>query len=256
MSDVKWIKMSTEVFDNRKIRQIEAMPEGDSIIVIWFKLLCLAGCVNDKGYIYITQEVAYTEQTLAVQFNRPLTTVQLALKVLEEFGMIEVIDDILCISNWEKYQSIEKLEKMREQTRQRVAKYRKNQKKLECNVTCNADVTQCNATDIDIDIDIDKDIDIKEKNIKKKSTFVPPTVEEVANYCKERGNNVDAESFVAFYDSKNWMVGKNKMASWKSAIITWEKRDNSYNNTNNKNVDFGYINKPIINRDVDMEGLF
>ena len=173
MADVKWIKMSTEVFDNRKIRQIEAMPEGDSIIVIWFKLLCLAGCVNDKGYIYITQEVAYTEQTLAVQFNRPLTTVQLALKVLEEFGMIEVIDDILCISNWEKYQSIEKLEKMREQTRQRVAKYRENQKKLECNVTCNADVTQCNATDKDIDIDIDKDIDIDiNKDIENKIIYL------------------------------------------------------------------------------------
>lgn len=55
--------------------------------------------------------------------------------------------------------------------------------------------------------------------------FVPPTLGEVAAYCQERGNAIDAESFVAFYTSKNWYVGKNKMTSWKHAIIMWEKRE-------------------------------
>ena len=59
---------------------------------------------------------------------------------------------------------------------------------------------------------------------KAKSTrFVPPTIEEVREYCKERGNNVDAERFVDFYESKGWMVGKNKMKSWKACVRTWEK---------------------------------
>ena len=86
-------------------------------------------------------------------------------------------------------------------------------------------------TDIDIDIDsvIDKDIDIdiKEKEVKKEksptSRFIPPTLEDIKNYCIERNNLVDAERFYDFYSSKGWYVGKNKMKDWKAAIRTWEK---------------------------------
>lgn len=53
--------------------------------------------------------------------------------------------------------------------------------------------------------------------------FVPPTVDEVREYCQARGNGIDPETFVAFYASKGWMVGKNHMKDWKQAVITWEK---------------------------------
>ena len=159
MADIKWIKIVTDMFDNRKIRQIECLPDGDSIIVIWMKLLCLAGQTNDNGMVYFTKDIPYTEQMLAQQFNRPLTTIQMALKTFEQFGMVELVDNILHISNWEKYQNIEGMEKIREQTRKRVAKHRANQKLLESNVTCNVTVTQSNATDKYIDKDIDKDIE-------------------------------------------------------------------------------------------------
>ena len=166
MADVKWIKIYTDIFNNKKIKQIEVMPEGDAIIVIWLKLLCLAGNINDNGQIYLTNEVPYTEQMLSVEFGRPLTTIQLALKVFEQFGMVEIIDNILLVSNWEKYQNIEGMEKIREQTRKRVAKHREKQalltEKNECNVTDRYIVTLRNATDKDIDIDkeIDKDNNI------------------------------------------------------------------------------------------------
>ncbi len=63
-----------------------------------------------------------------------------------------------------------------------------------------------------------------ENNKGEKSTrFFPPTVEEVESYCFERGNKVDAQAFVDFYESKGWYVGKNKMKSWKAAVRTWEK---------------------------------
>ncbi len=170
MAEIKWIKIATEVFDNRKIRQIEIMPEGDSILVIWFKLLCLAGNVNDKGMIYFTNEIPYTDQMLAAQFNRPLTTVQMALNLFQRFGMIEVIDDIIKVSSWEKYQNIEGMEKIRAQTRARVAAYREKQKILDCNVTSNATVTCGNGTDIDIDkeLDIEEDKEKEKKKNKKK----------------------------------------------------------------------------------------
>lgn len=167
MAEVKWIKLATNVFNNRKIKLIESMPEGDTIIVIWFKLLMLAGEINDEGNIYFTKELAYTDQMLATVFDRPIATIQLALKTFEEFGMIEIIDNIIHISNWEKYQNVAGLDRIKEQTRQRVSKHRERAR-LERqkddvtlrNVTYNATVTQCNATDIDIeeDKDIDKDI--------------------------------------------------------------------------------------------------
>lgn len=163
MAEIKWIKIVTDIFDNRKIRQIEFMPEGDSIIVIWLKLLCLAGETNDNGQIYITKEVPYTEQTLAIQFNRPLTIVQLALKVLVSFGMIEIIDDLLMISNWEKYQNIEGMEKIREQNRIR----KRNQRERERQLLTDSHVMSRDSHATDIDIEEDKDIDKEIKNNNK-----------------------------------------------------------------------------------------
>lgn len=162
MADVKWIKLATEIFDNRKIRQIEGLPEGDAIIVIWMKLLCLAGNINDSGMVYFTKEIPYTDQMLAMQFNRPLTTVQLALKVFEQFGMIEVIENILHISNWEKYQSVDKLSEIREYNRIAKQKSRaKAKQKLLENVNDMSMTSQpCQDTDIDIDKDIDKEKEI------------------------------------------------------------------------------------------------
>lgn len=225
--DIKWIKLATDIFDNKKIKQIETLPEGDSIIVIWFKLLALAGSVNDSGFVYFTKDIPYTEQMLAAYFNRPLTVIQLALSIFEKFEMIEIIDNVIFVSNWEIYQNVEGMEKVREQGRKRVANYRER-KKLECNatsnVTSNVTVTQCNAIDKDIDIDIDKRKDIP-KGISKRKVFAPPTVDEVRAYCQERGNTIDPQRFVDFYESKGWFVGKNKMKDWKAAVRNWEGRD-------------------------------
>ena len=63
---------------------------------------------------------------------------------------------------------------------------------------------------------------LKTKNTKK-TKFQKPNVEEVRAYCQERRNGIDAEAFIAFYESKGWLIGKVPMKSWKSAIITWEK---------------------------------
>lgn len=167
MADVKWIKIVTDIFDNKKIRIIESMPDGDSLIVIWFKILILAGNVNDNGLVYFTKDIPYTDQMLATYFNRPLPSVQLALNTFENFGMIEIVDDVIHVSNWEKYQNVEGMDKIREQTRLRVAKHREK-KKLELlekendvtlrNGECNVTVTHGNETEGEGDIDIDINI--------------------------------------------------------------------------------------------------
>ena len=151
MADVKWIKITTDIFDDEKILLIESMPERDSLIVIWFKLLCMAGKQNNSGVFMLNDKIAYTDEMLATIFRRPLNTVRLALQVFEQFGMIEINESVISIPKWEKHQSIDALDKMREQNRLRVAKHREKQKMLSSNitgnVTSNITVTQCNAVD-------------------------------------------------------------------------------------------------------------
>lgn len=130
MENVKWIKLSTSIFDNRKIKQIRSLPEGDTIVVIWLKLLCLAGNINDGGLIYLTKEIPYTEQMLAAQFEVPLQVMQLSLNTFERFEMIDIIDNILFISNWERYQNIEGMERIREQNKLRKRRQREREKLL------------------------------------------------------------------------------------------------------------------------------
>lgn len=74
----------------------------------------------------------------------------------------------------------------------------------------------------DKDEDEDEDED-KKGNGAREARFTPPSIEEVATYCRERGNGVDASRFVDFYSSKGWMVGKSRMKDWKAAVRNWER---------------------------------
>lgn len=186
-NNIKWIKIATNIFADEKILLIEQMPEGDSIIVIWFKLLCMAGKENNCGVFVLGGKIPYTEEMLATIFHRPLPTVRLALSTFEQFGMIEIISDaagngVYTIPNWEKHQNTEGLEKIREQTRKRVAKYRENQRlALECNVTSNDTVTQSNATEknkkrIEEEKEKEKNRDNKKEINKEKTSVSAPYV--------------------------------------------------------------------------------
>ena len=148
MAEIKWIKITTDIFDDEKIRLIDSLPEHDAILVIWFKILTLAGRQGGNGLLMMNNRVHYTEEMLATLFNRPLNTIRLALQTFEQFGMIEITDGVISLPNWEKHQNVSGMEKIKEQTRQRVARHRENQKKLASgNVTSNVTVTQSNATE-------------------------------------------------------------------------------------------------------------
>lgn len=162
MGEVKWIKVSTEMFEsNRKIKQIELMPEGDTILVIWLKLLLLAGNVNDGGAIYLTPEIPYTDEMLANELRRPITTVRMALSVFEKFGMIEIIDDILHLSSWEKYQNTDRLAEIREQNRLAQQRSRAKKKLLQGvndkSYDSHMTVTQCHAIEEEKEEEKDKE---------------------------------------------------------------------------------------------------
>lgn len=148
MADVKWIKIVTDIFDDEKMQIVESMPEGDAIALIWFKLLCLCGKTNQRGVLMLTDKMPYTEDMLATIFRRDVKLVRLALEMFAKLAMVEIVDNAICVTNWEKHQNAEGLDKIRQQTLARVQKHRE-MKKLpppdDCNVTSNATVTHGNA---------------------------------------------------------------------------------------------------------------
>lgn len=187
MAEVKWIKITTDMFDNRKIKHLRKMPEGNNIVLIWVMLLTMAGRCNAGGMIFLTENIPYTTKMLADELDFDERIIQLALKVLSEFGMVVYDDNSFAISNWEEHQNVDGMERIREQNRIRKQKQREREKMLalvDSSVTCHVTSHQCHATDIDIDKD--KDIDIY-NNIsfiteKESNTKVLPKKNENINY--------------------------------------------------------------------------
>ncbi|UED72115.1 phage replisome organizer N-terminal domain-containing protein [Brevibacillus sp. HD3.3A] len=167
---IKWIKITTTMFDDEKIKLIRNLPESDSILLTWIQLLVQAGKANASGSIILNERIPYSEEMLATIFDRPLNIIRLALNTFEQFGMINIENGVITISNWEKHQNVDGMEKIRELNRQRVANHRQKKKLLAegSNGTCNVTVTHGNALDIDKEIDIEKD-----KNKKITSGYTP-----------------------------------------------------------------------------------
>ncbi len=140
MGDIKWIKVTTDMFEDEKIRLIDAMPERDTIHYIWIRLLVQAGKTNSHGFIFLGEDIPYTDEMLSTIFCRPLSSIRLALKTLSAFRMIQVDEDnFIKITNWEKYQNVEGMEKVREQNKIRAKKYREKKKQLKSAINCNED---------------------------------------------------------------------------------------------------------------------
>ena len=117
MSDVKWIKLAADLFEDEKILLIDTEPDADALIVLWVKLLCLAGRQNRRGVFEMSNGVAYTTEMLAMFFRRPVELVERALDLFQRYGMVEITDGKVCIPNWEKHQNLDALEKKREYQR-------------------------------------------------------------------------------------------------------------------------------------------
>ncbi|MEH7093972.1 phage replisome organizer N-terminal domain-containing protein [Neobacillus vireti] len=170
MTEVKWIKLSVNMFEDEKVRLIESLPEADTILIIWIKLLAQAGKTNASGYIFLNEHIPYTDEMLSTIFNRPIGTVRLALKTFEQFGMIEINDDhFISITNWEKHQNIDGLEKIRQQTKKRVAEHRQRKKETLLESPSNVTVTRGNETEVEVEVD-------KEKEFTTTTTLENPVV--------------------------------------------------------------------------------
>lgn len=104
----------------------------------------------------------------------------------------------------------------------RVNKYKPHSKQIECRVITLVNVPSKEKLSDNTNINI-TNTNLTDSN--KKAFFKKPTLDEVKNYCILRKNNIEAEAFIDFYESKDWLIGKNKMKNWKACVRTWESRE-------------------------------
>lgn len=228
MADVKWIKITTDIFDDDKILLIESLPDADAIIVIWFKLLCLAGKQNNSGVFIMGSKLPYTEKMLATIFRRKESTVQLALQTFEQFGMIELIDGVITIPNWGKHQSLDQIESKKEYMKNYMKEYREKQKQISsgmCKVNSKsnsksnvrqADKIRVNKKEIKEDGEGDGDVT---------TTPSTPTLEEIIAYIQDNNLSVNPNRFFSYYNDRDWKTANNKPIIWQQKLQEWDYED-------------------------------
>lgn len=247
MAEVKWIKLTVGMFDGNSFKKIKKAKIGgesfrDKLTAVWFELMDFAGKCNAGGQLIESPEIPFTSiEDIAILIDREPEELSLCMNYYIQNRMIVVIDDIYMLANWSKYQNIEGMDRIREQNRKRVAKHRQNQKLLNCNVTSNVTVTECNATDKEIDKEIEID---KEKNKKRIEyqliadmyneiciSFPRLTVlsEKRKQEIKSRLNTYSIEQFKAMFEmaeASPFLKGQNSR-NWK-ANFDWMIKDGNF----------------------------
>ena len=205
-----WLKFKEDFFNSKRIKKLRAMAGGDTYLVIYLKMQLIS--LKTGGVLEFTGVENEFADELALELDERPDDVRVTLMFLLQYGLCECSDNIHYYLPWVSENTGSEAD-----STHRVRAYRERKALPQtADVTkCNADVTSCN---------VEKEKE-KEKEIERdiKGRFTPPSVDEVKAYCLERKNSVDPQAFVDFYESKGWMIGKNKMRDWKAAVRTWEK---------------------------------
>ena len=279
MAEVKWIKIVTDIFDDEKMLLIESLPSADSIIVIWFKLLCLAGKNNNSGVFTLNDKIAYTDEMLATIFRREVNTVRLALKTFETYGMIEIINNVITIPNWDKHQNLDTLEKRRERQKIYMRERREKQKLLanceansEANCKANVSPLEEEGEEDKIRIDIDKYIEkwnslglnsvlsIKKNRLKSLKARIEEYGED--NIIKAM-DNISKSNFLKGENDRGWRIDIDWLLKPNNfpkvlegnytdkSIKTQSKNGSSFNNFEPRAYDYDDLEKKLLGWDKD-----
>lgn len=213
-----WLKLYDDFFTSKRIKKLRSIAGGDTYTIIYLKMQLKA--LKTDGYLYFDGVMSDFAEELALDIDESVEDVKVTINYLMSVGLLETNDG-------EEYKLpfLENCIGSENASAQRVREHRAKQKVLQCNANVTEVKQLCNA-EIDIEKDIEKD---------KSKRFTPPTIDEVRDYCQERNNSVDPETFINFYESKGWFVGKNKMKDWKAAVRTWEKNNRAKGQYNDYN---------------------
>lgn len=246
-----WLKLDKDFFKRHDIRIVEAMDNGKDYILFYLKLLCES--TSHNGNLRFSETIPYDVKMLSVVTNTNIDIAEKSIKIFTELEMMETLDDGTIYMN-----EINKMLGYETDWAKKKRDYRESLSSGDnvplMSPPCPPNVRQ--EKEIELDIEIEKEREYKEKesaealentqekekvtqkekellknkekenNTKEreiKKFFVKPSVEEVKQYCEERKNNIDYVKFYDFYESKGWMVGKNKMKDWKACVRTWER---------------------------------
>ena len=185
MAGVSWVKITVDMFDNRKIKHLRRLPEGNSIVLIWVMLLTMAGRCNANGMIFLTEDIPYSPKMLADELDFEENTVVLALEALERLNMVHTNNEgFYSIAGWEEYQNIEGMDKIREQNRLR--KQRQRQKVLLEPVSrdSHVTVTDSHAIEEEREEDKEKELEFHSFNLAEKNSFSSEFVEKSVENSK------------------------------------------------------------------------
>lgn len=185
MNGMAWIKVSTGIFNNSKIKYIQSLPDGDSLVVIWLQLLCLAGREHPEGVLIMSGNVPYTAELLASMFAEPVNTVRLALETFRRLQMIETCNGAVTLCNWKALQVTEGYERAKQKSKERVKSYRERQRLLKMNPEKQPTIEKCNVT-VTLRNAVEEEVEEEEE---KKKNNNPPLGAKAPNtplaVCKE-----------------------------------------------------------------------
>ena len=169
MAEIKWIKLTTDMFDNRKIKHLRKLPDGNNIVLIWVMLLTMAGRCNAGGMIFLTENIPYTPKMLADELGFEENTLRLALEALDSLNMVVTNQGHFTVAGWEEYQNIEGMEKIRESRRLAQARWRAKQKALPgvSTVDSTVDSTEIENNNAEEDIEEERDIEEEKKSVRE-----------------------------------------------------------------------------------------
>lgn len=249
MAEVKWVKLSVDLFDNPKIKFLRKQPQGDKLALIWVMLLTKAGRCNDEGLIYLTEDMPYTAKMLSQELGFSEKLMTKALETMEKLGMVAFTEEgHLYLPGFAEHQSLDALEKVREQNRVRKQNQRDREKAAaDMSQDSHVTVTECHAVEIEEEREEEKESVEKTKPADKppRKRFAPPSTQEVESYARENGLRVDAQRFVNYYTSIGWKVGKNPMKDWHAAVRTWERKDQADRPKDGPENHWGYVLAPL-----------
>ena len=272
MADVKWVKLTTDMFDNRKIKHLRRLPDGNNIVLIWVMLLTMAGRCNSGGMIFLTENIPYTPKMLADELGFEETTVHLALQALEQFNMVVINQGYFTIAGWNEYQNIDGMDKIREQNRLRKAAQRERQKALTAPVSrdSHGTVTQCHATEEDKDKELETELDKRDREVKTSPAPLQQIVDLYHSICtsfpsirslsearkkaiKARLNTYSVDDFKTMFEkaeASSFLKGSNDR-NW-TATFDWLIKDSNmakvlegnYDDKGRKEIVPDWMNKP------------
>lgn len=214
-----WLKLNQNFFQRQEMEIVEALPSGKEYVLFYLKLLCLS--ISNEGELRLSDTIPYSDSMLSTLTRTDIETVRAAVKAFTELGLMETLDDGALFMK--EVQGMIGSASASDGAL-RVARHRER-KRLQQTNTSVTPALQSVTRDKEIKSKEIKSKELESNRDKDKNTkrFAPPSVEEVSEYIFAQGYMVDAEEFVDFYTSKDWMVGKNKMKDWQAAVRTWER---------------------------------